>query len=367
MLLDNFLQNRKIVYGLLLIGLINAVLIAAFYSGHFYRGDTPEYIETARWLAGDKTAEVFPERVLKPLSLTLPMLFEKFGWLGEHGLQFQNIIFYFLSIVLLFDLVLALTLNRKQAVFAVVLFITAWPFLNNALSYLTDMAGWFFYLLAVWLIIKLHQANKMLLIRHAAMLGFVTGIGFLFKESAVAAGFFYFGYLLFVNKEIISKRIASLIVFGLAFFLPVIISSIWAYRLSGYTFLDWYVKTWSNPFYYTALNVFLNIGITFLLAWFFVLWGVIAEWKEKNRERLRWFLAFLLPSLCSFIWSFPGARILYIAFPLLVLLASRGLIFIERRRGRTLAVILLVICVAFNFIAPKIASFSQLRAFFGAG
>ena len=185
-----FLQNKKIIYFLLFIGLINALLIGFFYNDHFYRGDTADYVETAQWLGGDTAVEALPHRLLKPMGLIVPMIFEKAGVLGEYGLQFQNIIFYFLSIILLFDLIVILSGKKRQGFYATILFMTAWPFLTNALSYLTDMAGWFFYLLPVWLLVKLYKKEKLNLMVYF-WLGALTGLGFLFKESAIAFLFFF--------------------------------------------------------------------------------------------------------------------------------------------------------------------------------
>ncbi len=366
-ILKNILNNRKVILFLFLIGFVNVIFISVFCSDYFYRGDTAGYIETAQWLGGDKSVEVLPYRLLKPMGLIMPMFFEKIGLMGEYGLQFQNVIFYFLAIILLFDLVFELTKNKRQSIFAVILFITAWPFLGNALSFLTDMTGWFFYLFPAWLLVKLHYSEKVNFY-YCFLLGFITGIGFLFKESAIAFLFLMLGYLIFLNKEKLLDRIKLLTICGLAFFVPVLISSFFVYQAVGYTFLDWFFRSGGTIIpdysYYGFGELFFNIGITFTIGWFFVFFGIIKEVKEQDKLRIKWILAFILPALSGFVWCVSIARILYIAFPLLVLLGSGGLIFIENRKGKFLSIILLFIFVLFNFLAPRIATYSQVRDFF---
>ena len=88
-------------------------------------------------------------------------------------------------------------------------------------------------------------------------------------------------------------------------------------------------------------------------------------YKDSSaRVGLGWILAFVLPSLSGLVWCVLDARILFIAFPLLVLLGSGGLIYIENKLGKVLAIVLLAICVIFNFVAPHIVSFTQLQSFF---
>ena len=361
MIFENILENKKIILFLLIIGLVNAFFIGLIYQGHFYRGDTPSYVEAVQWLNGERLSTTSEHRILKPLSLVVPLFFEKIGLKAEYGLQFQSIIFYFLSIVLVFDLVFSLYNNKKQDILGVVLFLTAWPFLTNALAYLTDIAGWFFFLLTVWLLIRLHVLEKISPLIFL-WLGIIGGIGFLFKESAIASLFFYFGYLVFVYKKSIKERVVLFSFCLSGFFIPVLISSFIVFIKTSYTFFDWYKANWQQTLYYNFAEVILNGILTFMLGWLFIFFGIWREWKEKNKQRIKWLLALLLPSICWIFWSFPAARMMYIGFPLLVLLGSRGLIF--SRKKPVLVFSLLFLYILLNFFLPSFLSYNELRMLF---
>ena len=58
----------------------------------------------------------------------------------------------------------------------------------------------------------------------------------------------------------------------------------------------------------------------------FVLFGILKEFTLRNRERIKILLSFILPSLSAFLWVYPHNRMLFIAFPLLVLLGSSGIL-----------------------------------------
>jgi len=363
MIFENILNNRKIIFILLIIGIANVFFIYFFYSDHFYRGDTQSYVETAKWLGGDKNAQVYPYRLLKPLGLLLPALFEKFNLGGEFGLQFQNLILYFLSIILIFDLILYFYKDKFQALLGAILFLTAWPFLTNAISYLTDMAGWFFYVLSIWLILKLHQVKE-INPKFSFLLGLVGGVGFLFKESAIASLFFYFGYLFFINESEFKEKVKLFVVYCLGAFLPVLISSVIIFMITGYTFWDWFRSNWAGRDYYNLTDILLNGILTFMLGWLFLALGIFKEFKEKNKQRLKWFLAFLLPSLNWAFWSFPAARIMYVAFPLLVFWGSNGLVFIKEKIGNFFLALFLSVYVILNFFLSQIINYHQIRSIF---
>jgi hypothetical protein len=76
----------------------------------------------------------------------------------------------------------------------------------------------------------------------------------------------------------------------------------------------------------TPFLIVIEIGRVLLIGWIFVLFGILKEFTLKNRERVKILISFIPPSLSAFLWVYPHNRMLFIAFPLLVLLGSFGIL-----------------------------------------
>lgn len=314
----------------LIFALLNAALLLVFFVARFDHTDTPQYISTIENIAGDESAEIYPYRLLKPLPIFIGVILTKFT-AAENTLIIQNILFYFLSVILVYLLICRIYRNEKQAFYGTVLYGTAYPMLAYGLASLTDLPGWFFFLATVLLSLKfLKNAD----FKTAGLAGLVAGFGMLFKESTAAAAIF-FVFLVFILAPFpFKEKLKYICVFSLAFSFPVLISSIVIYQFYSVSYLDWFKHAWSGAgievsghFYMVSpLRILIEIGRVFSLGWLFVLLGAIKESVGKNRERIKILFVLLLPSLSFFTWSYPHNRMMYIAAPLLVLLGSFGIL-----------------------------------------
>ena len=230
---------------------------------------------------------------------------------------------------MIYILVYQLYKNGKQALYGVILSSTAYPMLAYGLASLTDLSGWFFYLLSVFIALNFPK-NPTLKTTLAS--GFAAGFGMLFKESTAAAPIFFVSFIFITTQLPIKEKIKNILIYGLVFLIPSLISGIVIYKIFSVSYLSWYEYAWSGAkssghFYLISpLRVMIEIGRVFLLGWIFFLLGIIKEFTIKNIERIKVLAAFILPSLSFFLWSYPHNRMIFISAPLLVSIGSFGLL-----------------------------------------
>lgn len=317
---------RKYLLISLALAFLNAALLLIFFVPRLHHTDTREYVATIQYINGAPEGELFPHRILKPLPLLIGSLLTPI-LSPQNTLIFQNLIFYFLSAWLIFILIYRLYQNGKQAFYGTLLYVTAYPMLAYGLAALTDISGWFFYLLSAFIALNLLKKPQL---KTAFWAGFAAGLGMLFKENAAAAPIF-FASLIFIAVNLpIKQKLKYILIYGMAFIFPVLISGIIIYRLYSYSYLNWYGAIWEHSttglYAYSVLRILIEGGRVLLIGWIFVLIGALKEFFFKNIERIKVLISFVPPSLSFFLWAFPHNRIIYIAFPLLVILGSFGLL-----------------------------------------
>ena len=312
----------------LIVALVNAVILVVFFVPRFDHTDTREYIATIEYISGNPKGRLFIHRFLKPLPILIgaaisPIL------RTENTLIVQNLIFYFLSVLLIFFLIYRLYRNERQAFYGVILYIGAYPMLAYGLAPLTDMPGWFFYLFSVFIALAYFKRPNL---KTSFLSGLVAGIGMLFKENSAAASIFFVSLLIIVSQVSLKDKLKNIFVFGIAFLFFPLINQLYIYSLYSYSYWDWYRtgglhSTSLTTFYaYTPFRIIIEMGRVFLIGWIFFLGGFFKEIYIKNRERQKVLLSFIPSSLSFFLWAYPHNRIIFIAAPLLVLLGSFGLL-----------------------------------------
>lgn len=320
---------RKYLLISLLFALLNAILILVFFVPRFDHTDTHQYISTMKYISGDSTGKIFPYRILKPLPILIGVVLSPVIK-AENTLIAQNIIFYLLSVWLIFLLVHRIYRNEKQACYGAILYAGAYPMLAYGLASLTDMPGWFFYLFSI--LISLDFLKKPRL-KTALLAGFIAGIGMLFKENVAAAPIFFASLLFIASQLPFKEKIKYILIFGVAFIFFPIINNIIVYKLYSFSYLAEYKHVWGlstggydNFYMITPLRILIEISRVFLMGWLFVLLGILKEFAIKNSERIKILLALILPSLSFFAWPYPHNRMIFIAAPLLIFLGSFGVL-----------------------------------------
>lgn len=366
-----WVKNNRFLTLALIFAVLNAVAIFAIFGFKRY-GDTVDYVNLIHWFSGEGDGfEV--ARILRPLG---PFLALPFEFLGDGaGLIAQNVLFYFLAALLVFKIVALVFTSKKQALFAVLFFITATPVIESGLAYLTDMGAWFFYLLSLFLTLSyLKNKDEKLVILN----GFLSGIGVLMKENG-GLGAVFFGLMILFSREFnIKEKIMKIMKFGAVFLVPVMALQFFAYQQFHYTSLDWYLKHSSGaPEEGIMMTLFRYFGQLFRILgilWIFFLVGFWREFKERNWSRIKIFLALVPASLSFFFWEVAGGgRAAFIFAPLGILIASHGLIVFDNKLGKkksvfALPLILLAIAIlnyCFAWFNPTIPFADVIARFLG--
>ncbi len=349
--MGNLKIDKYLVFALFF-ALLNVGAIFFIFGFQQY-SDSQDYFQTIHWLRGE-SPYVDAERALRPLGPILAAPFEFFG--EGAGLIVQNLLFYLASAFLIFRIVELLFRNKKQAVLAVMLWVTATPMLEYGLSYLTDTGAWFFYLLSIFLTLLYFYARKYSFARNAKPTAYpklaqehslalpgesificvalISSMGVLMKENG-SLGIVFFGMMLLLSREFSwTEKILKIIKVGLIFLAPLILFQLAAYKFFQYTSLDWYLDNSSGA----PGESILLVGLRYLgqlfrilgIIWPLVLWGLFLEWREKNWDRLKIYLALLPPSFSFLLWTVGGGgRTVFIFAPLGIILASYAL----KKRG----------------------------------
>lgn len=325
--------------------IVNAVVLIWLFGSEFRQPDTTCYIEGARLITGLGGGVDCSYRLLKPL----PLIFS--GWLekltgidARYGFFLQNLIFYLLASWLIFEIIRIVFKNERQALLAAIIFATTPPFLIFGLAYLTDLMGWFWGILGIYLTLKFNQKPL--------FIGLAAGIGFLYKESALMGLIFFGGYTLFDNSILFKKKFELWFLAALGFLLPVLASSLIIYKYFNYTFWSWFQFAWQKPYgnEYDIVHFVQQLAKTFYLYWPLFAVGLIRIIRERQLVITKFTLASGLSLMLWFVWAYPAARIFYLSAPFLVAVASYGALAF----GKNIGVFLVILAAAVNHFSTLI-------------
>jgi hypothetical protein len=327
---------KKALYAL---ALLNAALITALFGRLFNNPDTRCYVSGARLLFGLPKGEACDYRILKPLALLFPGMLEKTtGIEAQYGFFMQNLVFYFLSSFLVFELIKLVFKNELEAFWGSLLFITAPPVLFYGLAYMTDMPGWFFVISGVIATLRVFEKLTERPI-YALFVGLIPGVGFLWKESAIAGVVFLGSYVLTGDLPTKQKRV--ILLYGAVGFLaPVLLSSVILYNHFHYTFWGWYsfikLKPYGDDYH---LFRFMEEAVrTLSIGWILCLLGLFRFLSDyfqgrTNPNELRFLIASGATLLLWPIWPYPSNRVFYLSGPFLVAVGGYGAGLFSKTRG----------------------------------
>jgi len=354
-------QSLKIFLLIFFIAFINLVIVFLLFGIQEDR-DTGTYINVINYFAGKPHDELHLGRIIKPLAPLVAAPFEPF--LGaKNSLIFENILFYFAAAFLIFKITDLIYRNKKQAIFSVIIFVSSYSVIRWGLAALTDMSGWFFFILSIYLTLLFLRKRD---IRLIWLNGFLSGAGLLFKETGAMGALFFILVLVIFSEFFWKEKARYAFNYFLAFGIPVFSASLFIYWKFHYSFIDWFIYAEEVKIHYgfkrSLLYFFENIFSLMFFGWFFVLRGAYKEFKYSNSRRTKILLSFIIPSLSFIVWPFKVVRLMFIAGPLLSILASRGLIF-KSRIKQFLGYAALGFIVIFNFLFPKVFNLSYFQDF----
>ncbi len=291
--------------------------------------DTPSFIGGARILFGLEGGYDFQSRLTKPLVLILPGFIEFISSINpKYIFIFQNVIFFYLTGFYVYKIIKLIFCDNKAAFLGMLIYLTCQPFAIFSLFILSDVAGWFFGIFTIYLTLKYFSKHKIEL-KYIALIGFIAGIGFLFKESAIIGLIFTFSYILLEKQKISTKFKQWTIVFT-CFIIPVIIS----YFLIEHFYHDSIIKriltshvsVANDEFKLSNLKQIYRVIDEYWFLFIIGIIGIIKSFKKINTTVKSALITILISSILMPIWPYLIDRILFMLAPMLLIFIVRGVI-----------------------------------------
>lgn len=213
----------------MLIGLV--ILSAAEAVSHWGQAypDSPDYIATAHFFQGGKALTGSAQfRLLRPV---VPFFASLLNYFTDIRTSFAvvNLVLWCAAAVLMFYFTKMLTQNSNVSLLSAALFASAIPMLLFADAVLTDMAGYFFILLGLYLVIRWDLPRATL--QRVCVSGLVMAAGLLSREIVATVLVFALVW------TILSKGSIARLVLFLA--IAIGISILWSFAV-GVSYVAWY-------------------------------------------------------------------------------------------------------------------------------
>lgn len=348
---------NKIKLEVILLLFLAANFYLIFFVFHFNQpGD--DYVYEIKYFAGDESIIInsFPKaRVfLRPLVPALGALLTNFTD-PFSALLVQDIFCYFLTPLLLFSAAFLIFRDKKISLFAAIFYAGSYPYLKFTLNYMTDVVAWFFQVLSIFLTLKylsIYKSDKKLANGLLILTPLVCFLGSLTKESgAVGIIFFILAILLATDYKFKIKMLNLAVVGAIIFILLVSFQLIINYKF-GYNFFELF--SYTQKIYvdksYDFFKVIKKIAVIFSIGWIFVFFGFYKLLKVADKTTKMVILSLILSSLTFLIWPYQAERLIFVAGPLLAILAAYGLNSNKTSiKWRFLEIIPLVFFVAINY------------------
>lgn len=347
--LENKSLHKKMVFGIIIFGIINLLFFHALYGFH-PNNDTEGFIYLINFFRG-LDVPLFPNRYLNPF----------YGVIGSTVLNFvtpaqsmiiSNIIYYFGLILLTYGLVRRVFKSNEIGFLSALLVGTSYAIIRYGLTQVQDIGGYFWFVLILYAGWRWWEERR----NYWLYLGGVAvSFGLLTKESG-AMGALFVGILFLIDGQTIKKKIVNLVKFSVFPFLTLIINQVRGADV-GYNSGKWLVDNWHvyAKENYTFLK-FTGVNVsTYNFLWIFILLGLyflIKNWSVIEKNIKIYLLAVIVPSMSYFVWPIFISRTVFISAWLFVPVGAYGLYYIYTKGKwyKYLSIALVVIA----FLAPYV-------------
>ncbi len=313
------------------------------------QGDGDTYFEAMEVLKTGSVPDGFvPNRILTTfLGLETALFFIKF--LGSiNGWLLMNVVFYLLSSVLFYNLLIKIFESEKVALISTILLASNYAMLKFGLNFLMDIGGWAFYVISLlFVFIYLETKTK----KYIFWTAISVGIGGLFKEYAFLGAIPLFVALLYENRKDFKLLIRNNLLPFTIITVPTLLLHVFVYRKFGYTYFDWldmnqdiYVYTSRLTEYVKSLGSLLNLtGLIFC----FGAWFLYKEWGVIDEKRKLFLISVGMSVLPIFLWPAITQRVLFVILPFIIIVSG---FFIKKHEEKWyLFLPFLVLYILINF------------------
>ncbi|HVW82871.1 MAG TPA: hypothetical protein VHC68_02940 [Candidatus Paceibacterota bacterium] len=308
--------------------------------------DYYSYLETAAFFRGEAGAQVFPNRILKPLE-PLMIAAEESVLSPEHAFVVQIVFFYFLLLGACYFFGRAFGFSRAESALAGLFIGGSYPVLRYGLDLYTETGALFFYILALTLtLLYLRAPARRILYANIA----VVTIGALWKEYSIVAGA-VFGFAILFHPQLSWRaRFAALAAYAGIFLAINLAWQAYVYRVYDYSYFSFYAEDGAPGYYeFTFKNVAKSLAALLGLAWLLVPFG-LARWRALEAWQRRFFMFAIPLSAMAFLWGFVSSRLYFVIAPAFVLLALLSLARVRSPLARS-ALVALVLAANLAWLA----------------
>jgi len=317
-------QTRRWWFGVTIAGAALFALFDYLLLGFFqWDGDTGSYVDMINYFSG-KTMQfgaIPVHRFIKPLyglvgGLLHPLLS------AVPVIFLMNLCFYLGIVTLLYKLLERyLDQPPARAALGALWFAGSYPMFKYGFELLTDIGGWFFALLTVYLALRAVERKAWVYFLAA---GTTAAVGLLAKETGGMGMLFILFYLLLIRRAIGWKRVLTAYLWsGIPFIVITVFVQFIVWQAFHYSYADWLFGAGDimNASRRTFLHFIGTQGMAFHVLWilFFIGLANVRTLKEKAK-----ILAITPVGLTALAWAFLVVRILFFQFVFVIPVALHG-------------------------------------------
>lgn len=358
------LKKYKFEILLIFILVANFFLIFQIF-GFELGGDAGGFLGGVDYLTGKKEVEFFSQEFgrlfLRPLAPLIGAFLTILVADSYQSMLLQNLIFYLTAPFLLFYAAYYFFKQKKLAFYASVFYITAYPYLDHSLNFMSDIGVWFFLVLSILLSLKylsVHKANPKVGNIILWLIPIICFLGFLMKESgSIGIGFFILVILLATDFDL-KEKIKKILLVTVIFSIILVAYEVVSYILFNYNFIVFYsdnLNHYANR-NYNLSSIIKKLIATFSIGWLYVVFGAYRIFKSQDWQKKIILLALIPTSFSFLLWNYQTSRLMYVIGPLLSLLAVAG-INIKKSgvKFRIIEALLIILFIVFNCLTQYLA------------
>jgi hypothetical protein len=324
--------------------------------------DGPGYVNITDYLRGEDV-DLNPLRASRPI---LPLLALPLSYFMSTELSFLvvNALLFVFLVVVFFDLSGHLLNSSKQAFYATVLLIFAFPVYYRGINVTVDLASWLIFVVTARILLELEHRRAIRVAAFSALAA-LTALGTLVTELVTTSFMLVLCFYLIKRwrERPLGRLLGDALLIGGSFAAVILMLQITIYLVSDYGFFEHFQKQvqWfaAHPLNSGPAGFVRVLVGAFLVSLLLVPMGVLDFRRSmRNRELVLAMLAGALPTLAAVYTN--SIRFVFVLFPVIFPLAVLGLVrlaetgrsvFRFSRRGTlVIEVVFLSVVCAFNIL-----------------